>query len=108
MDLRAGWYLREDPGRQDVSESLNRKDRTGRVTHMRAIKTSQIPDMMGVGLRSPHVGDVKAARPAIGWFEVHTENYLGGGPPLAQLESIRRDYPLSLHGVGLSLGTATG
>lgn len=76
--------------------------------HMRALETAQIPNMIGVGLRSPHVGHVQATRPPIGWFEVHTENYLGGGPPLARLESVRRDYPLSLHGVGLSLGTATG
>jgi hypothetical protein len=76
--------------------------------HMRAIEKAQIPNMMGVGLRSPHVREVQATRPAIGWFEVHTENYLGGGPPLAKLESVCRDYPLSLHGVGLSLGTATG
>jgi uncharacterized protein (UPF0276 family) len=76
--------------------------------HMRAIETAQVPNMMGVGLRSPHVQEVQAARPAIGWFEVHTENYLGGGPPLARLESVRQDYPLSMHGVGLSIGTAAG
>jgi len=63
---------------------------------------------IGVGLRAPHVRDVELTRPAIGWFEIHAENYLGGGPPLARLETLRRDYPLSLHGVGLSLGTATG
>jgi hypothetical protein len=76
--------------------------------HMRAVASAQIPAAMGVGLRSPHVGEVLATRPAIGWFEIHTENYLGGGPPLVGLESVRRDYPLSMHGVGLSLGTATG
>lgn len=45
-------------------------------------------------------------RPKVAWFEVHTENYLGGGTPLRYLEAIRGDYPLSLHGVGLSLGSA--
>jgi uncharacterized protein (UPF0276 family) len=75
---------------------------------MRTIETAQVLAAIGVGLRSPHVQEVLATRPAIGWFEVHTENYLGGGPPLARLETVRRDYPLSLHGVGLSLGTATG
>jgi len=69
---------------------------------------AQIPAVIGAGLRSPHVREVETTRPAIGWFEIHTENYLGGGPPLARLQSLRRDYPLSLHGVGLSLGTATG
>lgn len=42
------------------------------------------------------------------WFEVHSENYMGGGTPLRYLDAIRRDYPLSLHGVGLSLGSAGG
>jgi uncharacterized protein (UPF0276 family) len=45
--------------------------------------------------------------PDIGWFEIHPENYMvEGGPRLAVLEAVRRDYPLSLHGVGLSLGGA--
>jgi hypothetical protein len=44
----------------------------------------------------------------VAWFEVHTENYMGGGAPLRYLEAIRRDYPLSLHGVGLSLGRVDG
>jgi len=44
----------------------------------------------------------------VAWLEVHTENYMGGGAPLRYLEAIRRDYPLSLHGVGLSLGSAEG
>jgi uncharacterized protein len=62
----------------------------------------------GIGLRSPHVAEVMATRPPIGWFEVHAENYMGGGPALRDLERIRRDYPVAVHGVGLSLGTATG
>lgn len=74
----------------------------------RAESFAEIAAAIGVGLRSPHFRDVEGARPAIGWFEVHTENFFGGGPPLAMLESVRRDYPLSLHGVGLSLGTASG
>jgi len=47
-------------------------------------------------------------RPDIAWLEVHTENYMGGGQPIAYLEGIRTDYPISLHGVGLSLGSADG
>ena len=42
------------------------------------------------------------------WLEVHTENYMGGGAPLRDLDVIRREYPISLHGVGLSLGSAEG
>jgi len=62
---------------------------------------------VGIGLRAPHVAEVLATRPAIGWFEVHAENYMGGAPSLAALERLRADYPLSVHGVGLSLGSAT-
>jgi len=63
---------------------------------------------IGIGLRAPHVAEIVATRPALGWLEVHAENYMGGGPARAQLDAVRRDYPLSLHGVGLSLGTAEG
>jgi uncharacterized protein (UPF0276 family) len=58
----------------------------------------------GIGLRRPHVAELLATRPAVGWLEVHAENYFGGGPAVAELERVRRDYPVSLHGVGLSLG----
>jgi uncharacterized protein len=67
----------------------------------------QLPPVAGIGLRSPHVAQVRRDRPPIGWFEVHSENYfIDGGPALAALEAIRADYPISLHGVGLSLGSA--
>lgn len=62
----------------------------------------------GIGLRTPHVAEVLATRPTIAWLEVHAENYMNGGSPLRDLEAVRRDYPLSLHGVGLSLGSADG
>lgn len=67
-----------------------------------------IPASVGVGLRGPHIAEVIATRPSLGWFEVHAENYMSEGPGLSRLEAIRRDYPLSLHGVGLSLGSAEG
>ena len=64
---------------------------------------------VGIGLRAPHYGSFLHERPAIGWLEVHSENYFGdGGYDLHVLERVRRDYPLSLHGVGLSLGSADG
>jgi hypothetical protein len=62
----------------------------------------------GIGLRAPHVAEVLEGRPAIGWLEVHAENYMGGGPALRALERLRADYPVSIHGVGLSLGSADG
>jgi uncharacterized protein (UPF0276 family) len=66
-----------------------------------------IPAAAGIGLRFPHHRQVVETRPLVAWFEAHTENYLGG-TSLAQLTAVRRDYPLSLHGVGLSLGSAGG
>jgi len=66
-----------------------------------------IPARAGIGLRAPHYREVLKQRPPAGWFEVHSENYFGaGGAPLHYLERIREQYPLSLHGVGLSLGSA--
>jgi uncharacterized protein (UPF0276 family) len=62
----------------------------------------------GVGLRTAHVAEVMATRPAVPWFEVHAENYLGGGAAVRALEAVRRDYPIAIHGVGLSLGSADG
>ncbi|MGE0212782.1 MAG: DUF692 domain-containing protein [Parvibaculaceae bacterium] len=65
-----------------------------------------IPARAGIGLKPQHYREVLEARPALGFFEVHAENYMGeGGPPHRWLERIRRDYPLSLHGVALSLGS---
>ncbi len=59
----------------------------------------------GVGLKSGHVRAILADLPRIGFFEIHAENYMGaGGPPHRYLAAIRDSYPLSIHGVGLSLG----
>ena len=68
---------------------------------------SSIPARVGIGLRTPHYRELLETLPAIGWFEVHSENYFGaGGQPLYFLEQFRCHYPLSLHGVGLSLGSS--
>jgi uncharacterized protein (UPF0276 family) len=67
-----------------------------------------IPAKAGIGLRFQHHQAVVESRPDVAWMEVHTENYMGGGTPLHYLDAIRRDYPISLHGVGLSLGSAEG
>lgn len=63
---------------------------------------------VGIGLRAPHVAQIIESRPRLGWLEVHTENYLGGGPAVRALEVVRERYPLSLHGVGLSPGSGEG
>jgi uncharacterized protein (UPF0276 family) len=80
------------------------------MQHGRRRTGTEIPrsTCAGVGLRSPHITQVLARRPAVSWFEVHAENYFADGPEVLQLELIRRDYPISLHGVGLSLGGAEG
>src|SRR5262252_8077394 len=62
----------------------------------------------GIGLRAPHIAEVMRTRPTVPWFEVHAENYMGGGPAVRALAQIRQDYPISIHGVGLSLGSADG
>jgi uncharacterized protein len=69
---------------------------------------SAVPTAAGIGLRFQHHQSVLETRPDVSWLEVHTENYMGGGPSIRTLEAIRRDYPVSLHGVGLSLGSAEG
>ena len=66
------------------------------------------PARAGIGLRAPHVAEISATRPDLGWLEVHAENYMSGAPAVQRLEALRRDYPVSLHGVGLSLGSADG
>lgn len=68
-----------------------------------------LPNQAGIGLRYPHLPEFLAAPQPVAWLEVHSENYLApGGPRLAALERLRGDYPLSCHGVGLSLGSAAG
>jgi hypothetical protein len=61
-----------------------------------------------VGLRARHHAEVVASRPDVGWFEIHAENYMGGGPPLYHLDRVRAHYPVAVHGVGLSLAAAGG
>ncbi|HSW52354.1 MAG TPA: DUF692 domain-containing protein [Sulfuricaulis sp.] len=66
-----------------------------------------IPASAGIGLRAEHYREVVETPPPVGWLEVHSENYFGdGGAPLEYLEKARRHYPVSLHGVGLSLGSS--
>jgi uncharacterized protein len=66
-------------------------------------------DGVGVGLKHEHADDVLSGGHGIDFFEVHAENYMGdGGPPHHMLGEVRARYPLSLHGVGLSIGSAGG
>jgi uncharacterized protein (UPF0276 family) len=76
---------------------------------MRGSIPGPIPAQAGIGLRSAHHDALLAERPAIAFIEAHTENYFhdGGAAVLALLRA-RANYPLSLHGVGLGLGSAEG
>src|SRR5262249_55796626 len=65
-----------------------------------------IPAKAGIGLRFQHHHGVLECPPEVAFMEVHTENYMGGGAAIRCLEAVRRDFPISLHGVGLSLGSA--
>jgi len=66
----------------------------------------------GLGLRTAHYAELAATTPAatgVDWFEILSENYMGGGgKPLAMLDMVRRDYPLVMHGVSMSVGTVEG
>ena len=64
---------------------------------------------VGVGLRAPHYRTFLAQRPKVDWLEIHSENYFdAGGWDAHVLEQLRQDYPISMHGVGLGLGSAQG
>jgi uncharacterized protein (UPF0276 family) len=68
-----------------------------------------IPAQAGIGLRSPHHEEILQTSPNIPWLEVHTENYFAeGGETISFLEKISSRYPMSFHGVSLSLGSADG
>ncbi|SMF44229.1 hypothetical protein SAMN02745866_02833 [Alteromonadaceae bacterium Bs31] len=69
-------------------------------------KHPALPSTSGISLKAQHYQQIIETLPDIGWFEVHPENYMcEGGPPHRYLTKIRENYPLSLHGVGMSLGS---
>ncbi len=71
------------------------------------VMTPPIVGNAGIGLRAPHYQAILAEKPDVGFLEVHSENFYGdGGQPLRYLYAFREHYPISLHGVGLSLGSA--
>lgn len=75
------------------------------VAGRRCPEPDTVPARAGVCLKPQHAAAILDGRPDVGFFEVHAENYMGaGGPPHRLLEAVRAGYPLSVHGVGLSIG----
>jgi len=76
------------------------------VSNQPAFQARPVPAQAGIGLRPPHFRRVLEEHPRVPWFEVHSENFFcAGGEMLRVLEAVRHNYPISLHGVGLSLGS---
>lgn len=64
-----------------------------------------LPAAPGVGYKPQHYAEILAGAGPVGWLEIHAENYMGdGGRPLAQLRALAERFPISVHGVGLSIG----
>ncbi len=71
----------------------------------RADKPSTVPNRAGVGFKAQHLDGILKTPDTVGWLEIHAENYMGdGGRPIAQLRHLREQFPISCHGVGLSIG----
>jgi uncharacterized protein len=67
-----------------------------------------LAERTGIGLRLPHIAEVVATRPPVGWFEIHPENFLANPHGLELLTDLARNYPMSVHTVGISIGSADG
>lgn len=75
---------------------------------MASSRVRAMPTTAGVGLRLPHLTDVMATRPSAAWFEIHPENFLANPHAAELLVDIARNYPVSVHSVGVSIGSASG
>ena len=70
-----------------------------------ATNHTSLPSRPGVGYKPQHYSDIMADAGPLGWLEIHAENYMGdGGRPIAQLRHLAERFPISVHGVGLSIG----
>jgi uncharacterized protein (UPF0276 family) len=68
----------------------------------------RILDRTGIGLRLPHIAEVVATRPSAGWLEIHPENFLANPHATELLIELSQFYPISVHTVGVSIGSASG
>jgi uncharacterized protein (UPF0276 family) len=72
------------------------------------VDTGRVLTRAGVGLRLPHLAEVVATRPDVGWFEIHPENFLANAHARELLLAVREQYPVAIHTVGISIGSADG
>jgi uncharacterized protein (UPF0276 family) len=72
------------------------------------VQNRRAPECAGVGLRLPHLAEVVATRPTAGWFEIHPENFLANPHATELVIELARHYPISVHSVGVSIGSACG
>jgi uncharacterized protein len=70
--------------------------------------SSRMPTTAGIGLRLPHVAEMVATRPPAGWLEIHPENFLANPHAMELVIELARYYSISVHSVGVSVGTASG
>ena len=70
--------------------------------------TDRMPARAGIGLRLPHIEEAVATRPSIGWLEIHPENFLANPHATELLQELAGRYPISVHTVGLSVGSVSG
>lgn len=73
---------------------------------MQQSASNTLPNTAGIGLRAPHYREVLETLPGLGWIELHSENFFGGGAPLCTLLKVREHYPVSLHGMGMGLASS--
>lgn len=102
--------MREDGRHDDGAEEVIRASGVASGDPALTFMTNKLnPLSIGIGLRAPHYRAVLDELPALDFLEVHSENFFAaGGAALHTLQAARAHYPISLHGVGLSLGSADG
>ena len=76
--------------------------------HARTVAGEDAPTRAGIGLRLPHLNEVAAVRPRVPWLEIHPENFIGNPHAMSLVEQIRAEYPISVHTVGVSIGSVGG
>ena len=85
---------------------LNSSTNSKQASIAPCLPESLLSDPAGIGLRHPYYQEILDSKPKLGWFEIHPENYFGGGINRYFLGKIRQSYPISMHAVGLSLGSS--